>query len=186
MGSYTLVAVHFLDRFYWLRKRMVRLRFCIDYRALNEATIKDRFQFRRWMIWLMNYMEPSISQSWILGPNITKSESIRRMYTRLHFELIMGITNTWWCPLGCAMHHPHSRQPWMLFKPLLRKFILVFFNDILIYSRSWEVHLEHIWVVFKILQNQQFFLNALNVNSDKLRWISGAFYLQGRGTSGWR
>jgi hypothetical protein len=33
----------------------------------------------------------------------------------------------------------------------------VFFDDILIYSRFWEVHLKHIKVVFKILQSQHFF-----------------------------
>jgi len=43
------------------------------------------------------------------------------------------------------------------FKSELCKFVLVFFDDILIYSRFWEVHLKHIKVVFKILQSQHFF-----------------------------
>jgi hypothetical protein len=29
----------------------------------------------------------------------------------------------------------------------IRHFILVFFNDILVYSASWSSHLQHIWAV---------------------------------------
>jgi hypothetical protein len=39
--------------------------------------------------------------------------------------------------------------------PVLRKFALVFFDDILIYSASYEEHLEHIRTVMSILQKEQ-------------------------------
>lgn len=39
--------------------------------------------------------------------------------------------------------------------PLLRKCVLVFFDDILIYSRSYEEHLEHIRLVLQLLQKDQ-------------------------------
>jgi len=39
----------------------------------------------------------------------------------------------------------------------LRKFVLVFFDDILFYSRTWEEHLQHIETVLRILQKQQFY-----------------------------
>jgi hypothetical protein len=36
----------------------------------------------------------------------------------------------------------------------LRKFILVFFDDILIYSATWADHLRHVCAVFQLLQEQ--------------------------------
>ena len=35
--------------------------------------------------------------------------------------------------------------------------MLVFFDDILIYNRTWEEHLQHIEVVLRILEEQHFF-----------------------------
>jgi hypothetical protein len=39
--------------------------------------------------------------------------------------------------------------------PLLRKCVLVFFDDILIFSRTYEEHLEHIRLVLQLLQRDQ-------------------------------
>ena len=39
-----------------------------------------------------------------------------------------------------------------IFKQQLGRFVLVFFNDILIYSKSWEDHLAHVKIVLAILR----------------------------------
>jgi len=44
-----------------------------------------------------------------------------------------------------------------LSRPYLRQFILVFFDDILVYSKSWEDHLTHLQLVLKILAANQLF-----------------------------
>lgn len=44
-----------------------------------------------------------------------------------------------------------------LFRPHPRKFILVFFDDILVYSRTWDDHLSHLRIVFTILKTNQLF-----------------------------
>lgn len=39
----------------------------------------------------------------------------------------------------------------VILAPLLRKFVVVFIDDILIYSQSWSDHLKHISAVFALL-----------------------------------
>lgn len=44
-----------------------------------------------------------------------------------------------------------------IFKPLCRKFVLVFFNDILIYNKSWKDHVQHVDKVLKLLEEKQLY-----------------------------
>lgn len=44
-----------------------------------------------------------------------------------------------------------------VFKPYLRKFVLIVFNDILIYSMTWEQHSQHVEVVLHILQEHRLY-----------------------------
>lgn len=45
-----------------------------------------------------------------------------------------------------------------VFKPYLRKFIHVFFDDILVYSPTNELHLEHLTLTLETLRKHQLFL----------------------------
>jgi hypothetical protein len=40
-------------------------------------------------------------------------------------------------------------------QPVLRIFALVFFDDILIYSKTYADHIQHIKIVFELLQKDQ-------------------------------
>ena len=51
-----------------------------------------------------------------------------------------------------------------IFRPHLRKFILVFFDDILFYSPTWSCHFKHVRHAFEILKQQQFFLKGSKCN----------------------
>ena len=46
-----------------------------------------------------------------------------------------------------------------IFKPYLRKFVLVFFDDILVYSRGEKEHQEHLKIVLQILKDHSFYAN---------------------------
>ena len=46
-----------------------------------------------------------------------------------------------------------------IFQKYLRKFVLVFFDDILIYSKSMDEHLDHLRAVFNALREAHLFGN---------------------------
>lgn len=57
---------------------------------------------------------------------------------------------------------PASFQNWMnqVFKTLLRKYVLIFFDDILVYSKTLEDHWQHLALVFELMEKHQMFAKA--------------------------
>lgn len=47
-----------------------------------------------------------------------------------------------------------------IFKPYLRHYVLVFFDDILVYSPDLESHLSHLQQVFQLLGDHQLYVKA--------------------------
>lgn len=64
------------------------------------------------------------------------------------------------------MNAPSTFQSLMndLFRPYLRKFVLVFFNDILVYSTSREEHTRHMQLVLDKLQQHSLVVNRKKCN----------------------
>ena len=44
-----------------------------------------------------------------------------------------------------------------VFKPFLRKFLLVIFDDILIYIKSWKDHIQHVHRVVNLLKEKKIY-----------------------------
>lgn len=56
-----------------------------------------------------------------------------------------------------------------IFKPYLRKFILVCFDDILVYNRNWENHLSHLKTAFEVLKQHQLFVKKQKCSFGQLK-----------------
>jgi hypothetical protein len=46
-----------------------------------------------------------------------------------------------------------------IFNPFLRKCVLLFLGDILIYNKSWEEHVQHVDIVLQLLEEEQIYAN---------------------------
>ena len=44
-----------------------------------------------------------------------------------------------------------------IFKPFLDHFVIIFINDILMYSKSWKEHEQHLQIVLQTLRDYQLY-----------------------------
>ena len=65
--------------------------------------------------------------------------------------------------------------------PVLRKFALVFFNDILIYKKDLQEHITHLRQVFTLLQNNHLFakMPKCTFAADQVEYLGHIIFAEG-------
>ncbi|KAH0776452.1 hypothetical protein KY290_007863 [Solanum tuberosum] len=116
----------------FVRKKDCSLRMCIDYRQLNKVTIKNKYPLPR-IDDLFDHLQTAF----------------RTRYG--HYEFLVmsfGLTNA-----------PAAFMDLMniVCKPYLDMFVIVFIDDILIYSRNEEDHASHLRVVLQTLKDKELY-----------------------------
>jgi hypothetical protein len=123
-------------------------RLCVDYHALNEVTVKNMYPLPRIddlfdqlcdaCVFSMINLRLGYHRLKIWECDIPKTAFISRYDLYEYNVMSFGLTNG----LAYFMYLMNK-----VFMEYLDKFIVVFINDILIYSRSEEEHEEHIRLV---------------------------------------
>ena len=129
---------------------------CIDFRQVNKLTIKNRYP--------LPIIDDLFDQ--VRGASVLSKIDLRTGYHQLrikeedigkttfwtwygHYEFVVlpfGLTNAP-ATFMCLMNNVLNKY--------LDKFVLVFIDDILVYSKSEEEHKEHLNIVLQMLKENQ-------------------------------
>ena len=119
----------------FVKKKDGSLRLCIDYRQLNKVTIRNQYPLPR--------IDDLFDQ--LQGAKVFSKIDLRSGYHQLKVRR-EDVPKTAFMDLMNRV-----------FGPYLDKFVIVFIDDILVYSSSKEEHAEHLRIVLQTLREHQLY-----------------------------
>ncbi|GJY44508.1 putative reverse transcriptase domain-containing protein [Tanacetum coccineum] len=142
----------------FVKKKDGSFRICIDYRELNKLTIKNRYPLPR-IDDLFDQLQGSSVYSKIdlrsgyhqlrIREEDIPITAFRTRYGHYEFQVMpFGLTN------APAVFMDLMNR---VCKPYLDKFVIVFIDDILIYSRNKEEHGEHLKTILNLLRSEKLY-----------------------------
>jgi hypothetical protein len=140
-----------------VRKKTGDWRPCVDYRRLNAMTVKNKYPLPI----IEELLEELHGDTWFTSLDLCSGFHQIRMAAGEEFKTAFQTHSG---------HYEYRVMPYgvtggpaifqtiinTVLNPLLRKCVVVFIDDILIYSKTWEEHLAHIQFVLTLLQQHGF------------------------------
>ena len=142
----------------FVTKKDGAMRLCVDYRALNRLTVKNSYPLPRiddildQLSTAKYYTKIDLRSGYHqirLDEESIPLTAFRTRYGHFEFQVLpFGLTNA-----------PATFMSLMnqIFSEHLDKFVIVYLDDILIYSDTWEEHLRHIKKTLQILREQKLY-----------------------------
>ena len=158
-----------------VKKKDETLRLCIDYRELNKVTVKNKYPLPKIDDLFDQFQESCVFSKIDLRSRYyhlkMKDEDVLKAAFRTrygHYEFLMmpfGLTNA-----PTAFMDLMNR----VFKPYLDQFVVVFIDDILVYSKNKEEHEKHLHVILQTLREHQLFakLNKCEFWLEQISFLS--------------
>ncbi|GJS92621.1 putative reverse transcriptase domain-containing protein [Tanacetum coccineum] len=142
----------------FIKKKDGSFRMCIDYQELNKLTLKNRYplprindlfdQLQDSSVYSKIDLRPGYHQLRVRDEDIPKT-TFRTRYGHYEFQVMpFGLTNAPAVFMDLMNH---------VCKPYLDKFVIVFIDDILIYSRNKEEHANHLRIILELLKKEKLY-----------------------------
>ncbi|GKA40728.1 putative nucleotidyltransferase, ribonuclease H [Tanacetum coccineum] len=142
----------------FVKKKDGSFRMCIDYWELNKLMVKNRYpllriddlfnQLQRSSVYLKIDLRSGYHQLRVREEDNLKA-AFRTRYGHYEFQVMLfGLTNT----LAIFMDLMNR-----VCKPYLDKFVIVFIDDILIYSKNKQEHEEHLKLILELLKKEELY-----------------------------
>ncbi|GKA24435.1 putative reverse transcriptase domain-containing protein [Tanacetum coccineum] len=158
----------------FVKKKDGSFRMCIDYRELNKLTIKNRYPLPR-IDDLFDQLQGSSVYSKIdlrsgyhqlrIREEDIPITAFRTRYGHYEFQVMpFGLTN------APAVFMDLMNR---VCKPYLDKFVIVFIDDILIYSKNKEEHGKHLKTILNLLRSEKLYAKFLKCDF----WLDSVQFL---------
>ncbi|GJY76337.1 putative nucleotidyltransferase, ribonuclease H [Tanacetum coccineum] len=149
----------------FVKKKDGSFRLCIDYRKLNKLTVKNRYplpriddlfdQLQGSSVYSKIDLRSGYHQLRVRDEDIPKT-AFRMRYGHYEFQVMpFGLTN------APAVFMDLMNR---VCKPYLDKFVIVFIDDILIYSRNKEEHEDHLRIILELLKKEKLYAKFSKCN----------------------
>ncbi|GKF38316.1 putative reverse transcriptase domain-containing protein, partial [Tanacetum coccineum] len=143
----------------FVKKKDGSFQMCIDYRELNKLTVKNRYPLPRiddlfdklqgLSVYSKIDLRSGYHQLRVREEDIPKT-AFRTRYGHYEFQVMsFGLTN------APAIFMDLMNR---VCKPYLDKFMIVFIDDILIYSKNRQEHEEHLKLILELLKKEELYV----------------------------
>ena len=155
---------------------------CIDYRALNKQTIKDHYLLP-WVYLLLDRLgQARVFSKLDLGQVYHQISMAEESVEKTAFYTKLGQWEYLVMPFElCNVPTTFQRLMNTIFEKEINSFVLVYLDDILIYSRSMGEHWDHLRSALDKLHWAKFFGRLHKCEFLKDQWISLDLRLETKG-----